>query len=97
MASYKASFADLSVLGTFIDNHDHQRFLNYNNDHAAYKNALTYVITAIGIPIIYYGTEQGFAGGNDPDNREPLWTSGYSTNTDLYSHIKTLVAFRYVI
>jgi alpha-amylase len=97
MASYKASFADLSVLGTFIDNHDHQRFLNYNNDHVAYKNALTYVITAIGIPIIYYGTEQGFAGGNDPDNREPLWTSGYSTNTDLYTHIKTLVAFRYVI
>eukprot|EP00029_Vermamoeba_vermiformis_P005603 TRINITY_DN1998_c0_g1_i1.p1 TRINITY_DN1998_c0_g1~~TRINITY_DN1998_c0_g1_i1.p1 ORF type:complete len:471 (-),score=85.46 TRINITY_DN1998_c0_g1_i1:52-1464(-) len=94
LASYKAAFTDLSVLGTFIDNHDHQRFLNYNNDHAAYRNALTYVITAIGIPIIYYGTEQGFAGGNDPNNREPLWTSGYNTNTDLYTHIKTLVAFR---
>jgi alpha-amylase len=27
-----------------------------------------------GIPIVYYGTEQGYAGGYDPDNRETLWT-----------------------
>jgi len=26
-----------------------------------------------GIPIIYYGDEQGFNGGADPQNREPIW------------------------
>ncbi len=26
-----------------------------------------------GIPIVYYGSEQMFNGGNDPYNREPLW------------------------
>ena len=27
--------------------------------------------------------EQGFAGGNDPANREPLWESGYGTDGEL--------------
>jgi alpha-amylase len=39
---------------------------------------------AEGIPIIYYGSEQGFNGGNDPDNREPLWTSNFNNETELY-------------
>ncbi|KAJ8317140.1 hypothetical protein KUTeg_005044 [Tegillarca granosa] len=26
-----------------------------------------------GVPIVYYGTEQEFAGKNDPENRESLW------------------------
>lgn len=29
--------------------------------------------TAHSIPIIYYGTEQAYAGGNDPQCRESLW------------------------
>jgi hypothetical protein len=39
----------ISSSGTFIDNHDHPRFLNVQPDYTLYKNALTYVLTAIGI------------------------------------------------
>lgn len=46
-----------------------------------------------GIPIIYYGTEQGFNGYNDPHNRESLWPH-YDTNSDLYKFISTLATYR---
>lgn len=36
-----------------------------------------------GIPIIYYGTEQEYHGGNDPYCREPLWPN-YNTNSQMY-------------
>ncbi|KAL9560710.1 hypothetical protein ACKAV7_015027 [Fusarium commune] len=83
-------FPDPTILGTFIDNHDNPRWLSQKNDKALLKNALAYVILARGIPIVYYGTEQGYAGGNDPANREDLWRSSFSTNADLYQHISRL-------
>ena len=46
-----------------------------------------------GIPIIYYGTEQAFDGGNDPNNRESLWPH-YDVNFDLYKYISTLANYR---
>lgn len=52
------AYNDTSVLGNFIDNHDQPRFLNRRIDVQAYKAALTYVTFALGIPIIYYGSEQ---------------------------------------
>ena len=33
-------------------------------------NALTYIFLSRGIPIVYYGTEATFNGGDDPLNRE---------------------------
>ena len=54
-------FPDVRLLGTFIDNHDNARFLNGQGDKNLYQNALTYVVMAQGIPIIYYGSEQAFA------------------------------------
>ncbi len=89
-----AKFPDPAALGTFIDNHDNPRWLNQKGDTALFKNALAYVVLARGIPIIYYGTEQGYAGGADPANREDLWRSGFSTNADLYQAISRLSAAR---
>lgn len=74
-----SAFPDRGLLGTFLDNHDNARFLSIQPDQTLYKNGIVYVLYSTGIPIIYYGTEQGFNGGNDPNNREPLWTSGYNT------------------
>lgn len=38
-------------------------------------NAMTWVFVQDGIPIMYYGQEQGYAGGNDPNNREAYVSS----------------------
>ncbi|KAI1187691.1 glycoside hydrolase superfamily [Nemania serpens] len=85
---------DPSALGTFLDNHDNPRWLNSKNDLSLLKNALAYVILSRGIPIVYYGTEQAYAGGADPANREDLWRSGFNTNSDIYQAISRLSAAR---
>ncbi len=33
-------------------------------------NAAAFPFVTDGIPYVYYGQEQGFSGGNDPENRE---------------------------
>ena len=34
--------------------------------------------------MFYYGGEQYFSGGADPNNREALWNTNYNTGTELY-------------
>ncbi|KAL7622157.1 hypothetical protein AAE478_007659 [Parahypoxylon ruwenzoriense] len=89
-----SSFPDPAALGSFLDNHDNARWLNSKNDLSLLKNALAYVILARGIPIVYYGTEQAYAGGTDPANREDLWRSGFNTNSEMYKAISRLSAAR---
>src|SRR5690242_8176439 len=71
-----------------------RRWLNTKNDQTLLKNALAFVILSRGIPILYYGTEQGFAGGADPANREDLWRTNFNTNGNLYQSIARLTAAR---
>jgi len=54
-----AAFKDVTVLGVFADNHDNPRSLSIRNDQILYKAELTFTLMTQGIPIIYYGTEQG--------------------------------------
>ncbi|KAI1196533.1 glycoside hydrolase superfamily [Nemania serpens] len=89
-----SAFPDPSALGTFLDNHDNPRWLNSKSDLSLLKNALAYVILSRGIPIVYYGTEQAYAGGADPANREDLWRSGFNTDSDIYQAISRLSAAR---
>ena len=98
-----------SVLVNFMDNHDVPRFLYEFNDLEGTKNALFYLLTMDGIPCIYYGTEQGFNGGNDPANREDMWRRPsnpgfrvygsdefipFNQQHPLYLHIKSLTGLR---
>lgn len=88
------SVPDATTMGTFLDNHDNERFLNQKNDVSLLKNALTYVMLARGIPIVYYGTEQAYAGGADPQNREDLWRTNFNTNSDMYKFLARLGSVR---
>jgi alpha-amylase len=90
-------FPDPTALGTFVDNHDNPRFLSIKNDTALLKNALTYTILSRGIPIVYYGTEQAFSGGNDPANREDLWRSGFNAQSDMYDAISKLTYAKHAV
>lgn len=91
IATNQNNFKDISVLTTFVDNHDNVRFLSQTSDTSLFKNALTFTMMTEGIPVYYYGSEQGFNGGNDPANREVLWTSAYDTTSDLYQFTAKLV------
>ena len=76
-------FKDTHALGVFVDNHDNQRFLSRNDRWEALQAYTVFSMFCEGIPIFYYGTEQGFKGGNDPANREALW-SNMDKNHPLY-------------
>ena len=86
-------FPDQGLLCPFVDNQDNSRFLNGNNNIMAFQNAIAWTMTTLGIPILYYGDEQGFSGGNDPNNRETLW--GYMNQTsEMYLFVQKVVQFR---
>lgn len=87
-------FKDLSLLGLFVDNHDNARFLhNHSGKKAQLRNATVFSLTGLGIPFVYYGTEQYYGGGNDPQNRESLWQD-MNTSSDLYKIIAQVNAQR---
>lgn len=53
-----AVYQDPSKLVTFLDNHDHDRYLSViGEDFDKYKVGLTWLLTTRGIPSMYYGTE----------------------------------------
>jgi len=60
-------------LPTFIDNHDVDRWLAGGSE-AAMKQALLAVMTLPGIPVLYYGTEQGFT-----EQRAAMFAKGYGS------------------
>ena len=85
-------FSNVDVLGVFVDNHDNARFLNrYSNNKTGLKQAEVFALTSRGISFTYYGTEQYYAGGNDPNNRESLWQD-MNTNSDFYQMIAKINA-----
>ena len=85
----------------FLDNHDLPRFKFEKDDYNIQRVALMYLLTWDGIPCVYYGTEQGFAGGVDPKNREDMFRGndalGYSpfaTDHPHFQFVKDLIAMR---
>jgi glycosidase len=63
-------YRDANHLVTFVDLHDIQRFMSQPGATVAgLKNVFTFLLTARGIPMIYYGDEVAMQGRDDPDNR----------------------------
>ncbi|KAK2020081.1 alpha amylase [Colletotrichum eremochloae] len=88
------SARDLTLYGSFLENHDHPRFLNHTNDRVLLKNALTFTLLMDGIPVIYQGLEQGLAGSDVPLNRQAMWLTGYDTQSELYQWVSKFLALR---
>ncbi|MGC4114216.1 MAG: alpha-amylase family glycosyl hydrolase [Myxococcales bacterium] len=78
----------------FLDNHDTPRFLYGGAKREQLHGALSYLFFEEGIPNVFYGTEQEYAGGNDPANREDLSKSGFSTETPTFQWIAKLAKVR---
>jgi glycosidase len=63
-------YRDPSRLVTFLGLHDVARFMNEPGASiAGLKLAFTFLMTARGVPLVYYGDEIAMPGGGDPDNR----------------------------
>ncbi|PEM58553.1 alpha-amylase family glycosyl hydrolase [Bacillus wiedmannii] len=81
---------------TFLDNQDTKRFAriakeNMNYPPSRLKLALTYLLTAPGIPNFYYGTEIALDGGDTPDNRRLM---DFKSDEKFMQHITKLGELR---
>lgn len=82
---------------TFIDNHDVPRFVGASpadaEAKARLKQALAYLFTAPGTPVLLYGTEVALHGGRDPDNRRMMpW--GDDANAGVRTFVRTVATLR---
>lgn len=84
------------LMPSFIDNHDVDRFL-VNGDLDGLKQNLLLIMTLPGIPVIYYGTEQGLQ-----EQRASLFKTGFGAlgrdrfdeQSGLYRYIQSVSALR---
>ncbi len=84
------------LMPSFVDNHDVDRFLAGGNE-AGLKQALLALMTLPGIPVIYYGTEQGYT-----EPRAAMFAAGYAsggrdrydTAAPLYRGLAEMTALR---
>ena len=86
-------FPAVEYTATFVENHDNPRWLNECGDRAKFTNAVIFSLVWEGIPVFYYAGEQYYAGGADPNNREPLWDN-YNTKSTLYQLLGKANALR---
>lgn len=94
-------YANANRLETFLDNHDRARFLARAGDNfQRLRSGLTFLLTARGVPVIYYGTEQADNGNMNPyeipiankDNRKDL--SSFNETGTIFKHIQRLNAIK---
>jgi glycosidase len=90
-----STYKNKNLMGTFIDNHDVQRFVNniYNLPTERTKCALAFMYTYTGIPVMYYGDEIAMAGGNDPDNRRDMDFAA-AAKSPVTNYVKKLAEIR---
>ena len=95
-ASQAKNFPDPSRLVNFIDNHDMDRFAT-SADKTSLQQALLFLFTIPGIPVIYYGTEQDFK-----ETRASMFAAGYGsggrdhfdTQSEGYRYLQSLTSLR---
>jgi glycosidase len=88
--------ADPWRMPNFVDNHDVDRFLAGGSEPGL-RQALLAMLTLPGIPVIYYGTEQGFIA-----QRASMFAAGYGsggrdrfdTDAPLYRFLREAIALR---
>lgn len=88
------NYQDPDKLVTLLDNHDFPRFMHSAGPHRGedkLKLAMAFLMSVRGIPSIYYGTEIGMQGDDDPDNRRMM---EFGKNPELTSHFKRLGQIR---
>lgn len=90
-----ALYPDPYRVANFIDNHDVRRFLAVGSG-PGFLQALAFLYTVPGIPVVYQGTEQGFT-----ETRAAMFKGGYLSDADhfntqgaVYLRLQRLAALR---
>ena len=101
-------YQDPASLVTFLGLHDVARFMGEDGaTTAGLKLAYTFLLTARGTPLLYYGDEIALPGGGDPDNRRDFpggWprdprnafeaAGRTAAEQEVFEHVRTLLRLR---
>ncbi|WP_316571118.1 alpha-amylase family glycosyl hydrolase [Neobacillus sp. YIM B06451] len=95
-ATNKDNVPNPDEMAVFFDDHKLDRFtrdmVNVKQfPGSQWKQALTYMYTTPGIPVVYYGTEIAVDGGAPPDNSRLM---NFRTDKELIDHITKLSELR---
>lgn len=78
-----------------LDSHDTERIITrFQHNRPALKLAILFQMTYLGVPMIYYGTEVGLAGGDDPDCRRCMEWDEKNWDHDLFAYYQKLIQIR---
>jgi glycosidase len=89
-------FTQPNDLVTFFDNHDQPRIMSQGADKMAVKEAISFLLTCRGVPVVYYGDEQYLYSDTDrgavPYNRNGMTSFGSTDATLLIQYLAALRA-----
>lgn len=78
-----------------LDSHDTARFITLiQGNEALMRQASLLLVSYVGVPCLYYGTEVGLEGENDPDNRRTFPWERVESSPWL-PHFKQMLALRH--
>jgi glycosidase len=77
-----------------IDNHDVPRLNHELITLSQQQLAWVLLMTLPGSPNVYYGSELGMTGGDDPENRAPMDWSLVHDENDTFNFVRSLIALR---
>ncbi len=77
-----------------LDSHDTERLATTLPDKDLRKLAIVMQFTYPGVPVVYYGTEIGMTGGNDPECRAGMIWDKDKWDTDLLEFYKKIISIR---
>jgi glycosidase len=101
ISTENSNFVWSNDLVTFFDSHDEPRLMTLNPSNNRLHEAMAFLLTCRGIPVILYGDEQYLHNdtpngngnpGDDPYNR--VWMSSFDTTTTAYKLINKLAGLR---
>lgn len=97
IAEEDRAFANANSLVTFFENHDIPRFQSLNGEQARLHQALAFLLTCRGVPVLYQGVEQYLHndtnGGKDPYDRPIM--ERFDTRTPAFKLIQDLARLRW--
>lgn len=83
------------VAFNLLDSHDTPRLLTIcEEDQRKLRLAVTFQLTYLGTPCIYYGDEIGLTGGHDPDCRKTMIWDKSEQDRELFNFYKQIIHLR---
>lgn len=87
------SFGYVCAQMNLLDSHDVSRFLSLcNDDYKAYRLAIVFLFTFVGMPMVFYGDERSMKGIEESDFRAPMDWKGEKGS--IFSLFQRLIELR---